>query len=120
MQGVATKPFLGKMIKLNFVLCGVNSHYLFFFNYFYWGRIDAEAEAPILWPPDVKNRLFGKDPDAGKDWRWEEKGITEDEMVRWHHQLDGHESEQAPGKPGVLQWGHKELDTTEWQNWVDL
>ena len=55
------------------------------------GRTDAEAETPILWPPDAKNWLFGKDPDAGKDWRWEEKGRTEDEMVGWHHWLDGHE-----------------------------
>ena len=55
------------------------------------GRTDAEAETPILWPPDVKNWLIGKDPDAGKDWRQEEKGSTEDEMVGWHHQLNGHE-----------------------------
>ena len=60
-------------------------------------RIDAEAEAPMLWPPDVKNWLTGKDPDVGKDWRQEEKGMTEDEMVGWHHRLNGHESEQAPG-----------------------
>ena len=53
----------------------------------------TEAEAPILWPPDAKNRLIGKDPDAGKDWRQEEKGMTEDEMVGWHHWLNGHESE---------------------------
>ena len=53
--------------------------------------LDAEAEAPILWPPDVKNWLIRKDLDAGKDWRQEEKGMTEDEMVGWHHQLDGHE-----------------------------
>ena len=52
---------------------------------------------PILWPPDAKNWLIGKDPDAGKDWRWEEKGTTEDEMVGWHHSLNGHEFEQAPG-----------------------
>ena len=57
------------------------------------GRTDAEDETPILWPPDVKNWLMGKDPDAGKDWSWEEKGITEDEMVRWHHRLNGHEFE---------------------------
>ena len=56
------------------------------------GRTDSEAEAPILWPPDVKNWLTGKDPDAGKDWRWE-KGTTEDEMVGWHHWLNGHEFE---------------------------
>ena len=60
-------------------------------------RTDAEAETPILWPPDVKNWLIGKDPDAGKDWRQEEKGTTEDELVEWHHQLNGHEFEQAPG-----------------------
>ena len=57
------------------------------------GRTDAEAEAPVLWPPDGKNGLTGKDPDAGKDWRWEEKGMTEDEMVGWNHQLDGLEFE---------------------------
>ena len=61
------------------------------------GRTDAEAEAPILWLPDAKNWLIGKDPDAGKDWRQEEKGMSEDGMVGWHHQLDGHEFEQAPG-----------------------
>ena len=61
------------------------------------GRTDAEAEAPILWPPDAKSWLVGKDPDAGKDWRWEEKGMTEDEIVGWHHQLSGHDFEQAPG-----------------------
>ena len=57
------------------------------------GRTDAEAETPILWPPDAKNGLNGKDPDAGKDWRQEEKGMTEDEMVEWHHWHDGHEFE---------------------------
>ena len=56
--------------------------------------IDAEAETPILWPPDVKSWLIGKDPDAGKDWGQEEKGTTEDEMVGWHHQLEGHEFEK--------------------------
>ena len=57
------------------------------------GRTDAEAEAPILWPPDLKNRLTGKEPDAGKDWRQEEKGTTGDKMVRWHYRLHGHEFE---------------------------
>ena len=57
------------------------------------GRTDAEAETPMLWPPDVKNRLTGKDPDAGKDWRREEKGRTENEMVGWHHRLNGHQFE---------------------------
>ena len=59
------------------------------------GKIDVEAETPILWPFDAKNWLIGKDPDAGKDWRQEEKGMTADEMVGWHYQLDGHEFEQA-------------------------
>ena len=62
-------------------------------SWIFIGRTDAEAETPILWPPDVKNWLGEKDPDAGKDWRWEEKGMTEDEMVGWHHWLDGHELE---------------------------
>ena len=66
-------------------------------SWIFIGRSDAEAEAPILWPSDAKNRLFGKDPDAGNGWRQKEKGMTEDEMVGWHHQLDGHEFEQAPG-----------------------
>ena len=61
------------------------------------GRTDAEAETPILWPPDAKNWLVGKDPDAGKDWRQEEKGTTENELVGWHHRLHGHEFQQAPG-----------------------
>ena len=89
------------------------------------GRTDAEAS--ILWPPDVKKWLLGKDPDAGKDWRQEEKGMTEDEMVGWHHWLDGHEFEQARGDgdgQGSLSccspWGHKESDTTEWLNWTEL
>ena len=61
------------------------------------GRTGAEGETPILWPPDVKNWLIGKDPDAGEDWRQEEKGMTEDEKVVWHHRLDGYEFEQALG-----------------------
>ena len=82
------------------------------------GRTDAEA--PILWPPDSKSWLSGKDPDAGKDWRWEEKGMTEDEMVGWHHLLNRHEFEQASGDgdgQGNLVCcsprGRKESDTTE-------
>ena len=66
-------------------------------SWIFIGRTDDEAETPILWPPDVKNWLIGKDPDVGKDWRQEEKGTAEDEMVEWHHQLDVHEFEQAPG-----------------------
>ena len=60
-------------------------------------RTDAEAEVPILWPPDAKSRLIRKDPDARKDWRQEEKGMTDDEIIAWHHWLNGHEFEQAPG-----------------------
>ena len=87
------------------------------------GRTHADAEAPILWPPDAKSWLIGKDPDAGKDWRQEEKGVTEDEMVGWHHWLNGHEFEQTLGDSEG--WGslvccsprsHKEWDTTEWLN----
>ena len=61
------------------------------------GRTDAEAEAPILWPPDAKSRLTGKDPDAGKDGGLEDKGVTEDEMVEWRHRFNGHEFEQTQG-----------------------
>ena len=66
-------------------------------SWMFTGRTDAEAETPILWPLDAKNWLIWKDPDAGKDWRQEEKGMTEDEKLGWHHQLDGHEFEQALG-----------------------
>ena len=90
------------------------------------GRTDAEAETPILWPPDAENWLIGKDSDAGKDWRWEQKGMTEDEMVGWHHWLDGYEFEQPLGvgdRQGSLAccspWGCKELDTTKRLNWTD-
>ena len=62
-------------------------------SWIFLGRTDAEAETPILWPPDAKNWLIGKDPDAGKDWRQEEKGMIEDEMVGWHHRLNGYEFE---------------------------
>ena len=91
---------------------------------FIW-RTDAKAEAPILWPPDEKSWLIEKDPDAGKDWRQEEKGATEDEMVGWHHQLNGHEFEQALGVgdgQGSLvccsPWGRKELDMNGGLNWL--
>ena len=82
-----------------------------------------QAETPILWPPDVKSWLIRKDPDARKDWRQEEKGITEDEMVVWHHQHNGHEFEQAPGYVEGLRslvccspWGCKELERSEGLN----
>ena len=96
-------------------------------NWIFIGRTDAEAETPILWPPDAKSWLIWKDPDAGKDWRQEEKGTTEDEMVGWHHWLYGHEFEQAPGVgdgQGNLvccsPWGCKESDTTKRLNWTEL
>ena len=83
----------------------------------------TEAEALILWPPDEKSQLIGKDPGAGKDWRQEVKGVTEDEMVGWHHRLDGHEFEQTPrdseGQRSLAccsPWGCKELVTTEQLN----
>ena len=95
-------------------------------------KTDAEAEIPVLWPPDAKNWLIGKDPDGGKDWR-QEKGTTEDEMVGWHHQLDGQaprvEFEQplgvGDGQEGLAcfsPWSHKELDTkVDWTelNWTE-
>ena len=89
-------------------------------------RTDAEAEVPIFWPPDAKNWLIGKDPDAGKDWGQEEKGTTVDEMVGWHHKLDGHEFEQTPGISDgqgsvacCSPWSHKESDTTG-ATWTEL
>ena len=95
-------------------------------SWIFIGMTDAEDETPILWPPDAKNWLIRKEPDAGKDWRQEEKGTTEDEMVGWHHWLNGHEFEQAlgvgdgQGSPTCCSpWGHKELDRTEWLNWTD-
>ena len=95
-------------------------------SWIFIGRTDAEAETPILWPPDAKSELSRKDLDAGKDWRQEERGITEDETVGWHHWLNGHEFEQTPGDgegQGNLAcwspWGCKELDTTEWLNWTE-
>ena len=90
-------------------------------SWIFIGRTNTEAGVPILWSPNMKNWLTGKDPDAGKDWRQEEKGTTEDEMVGWHHQLDGHEFEQAlevgDGQKSLAccsPWGHKESETTEW------
>ena len=90
------------------------------------GRTDAEAETPILWPPDAKNWLIWEDPDAGKGWRQEEKGMAEDEMIGWHHRLNRHESEQAPGVGDRQEslsccspWGYKESDTTEKLNWTE-
>ena len=89
-------------------------------------RTDAEAETPILWPPDAKSWLIGKDPDAGRDWGQEEKGWIEDEMAGWHHRLDWHESEWTlgvgDGQGGLAcynSWGREESDMTEWLNWTE-
>ena len=91
------------------------------------GRTDAEAETPVLWPPHAKRWLIGKDPDAGRDRRQEEKGTTEDEMAGWHHRLDGREFEWTPGvgdgQGGLAccsSWGHKVLDMTERLNGTEL
>ena len=96
-------------------------------SWLFIGRTAAEAEAPILWPHDVKNRLLGKDLDAGKDWRQEEKGTTEYEVVGWHHWLDGLEFEQALGVgdgqgslAGCSLWGHRESVMIEHLNWTEL
>ena len=92
----------------------------------FFGRNDAKAESPVLWPPHAKSWFIGKDSDAGRDWGKEEKGMTEDEMAGWHHWLDGHESEWTPGvgdgQGGLAccgSWGRKESDTTEWLIWSD-
>ena len=96
-------------------------------SWMFFGRNDAKAETPVLWPPHAKSRLIGKDSDAGRDWGQEKKGTTEDEMAGWHHWLDGHESEWTPGvgdgQGGLAccnSWGHKESDTTELLNWTEL
>ena len=95
-------------------------------SWVFTGRTDVEAETPILWPHEAKSWLIGKDPDAGKDWRQEEKGTTEDEMVGWYHRPNGHESGWAPGvgdgQGGLAcctPWRHKESDTTEQLNWTE-
>ena len=95
-------------------------------SWLFFGRTDGKAETPVLWPPDVKSWLIGKDPDSGRDWGQEEKGMTEDEMAGWHHGLDGHESEWTPGvgdgQGGLAccdSWGSKELDMTERLNWTE-
>ena len=98
-------------------------------EYFQWiliGRTDVEAETPIIWPCEVKNWLIGKDIDVCEDWRLEGKGMTEDEMVGWHHRLNGHGFEQAPGVGDDQQslachssWDHNESDTAGLLNWTE-
>ena len=96
-------------------------------SWVFFGRTDAKAETPVLWPPHAKSWLMGKDSDAGKDWGQEEKGMTENEMTGWHHRLNGLEYEWTPGdgdgQEGLVccdSWGLKKLDTTERLNWTEL
>ena len=95
-------------------------------SWVFFGRTDAEAETPIFWPTHEKSWLIGKDPDAGEDWRQEEKGTTEDEMAGSHHRLDAHEFESpgvGDGQGGLAccnSWGRKESDTNEWLKWTEL
>ena len=117
-------PMMAKLFDLPtniLLLSNINKSWIFI------GRTDAEADAPILWPPDARHWLIGKDPDSGKDWRQEEKGTTEDEMVGWHHRLNGHEFEKTPGigdgQGGLAccsPWGQKDLDMTERLNWTEI
>ena len=93
----------------------------------FFGRNDAKAETPVLWPPHAKCWLIGEDSDAGRDWGQEEKGMTEDKKAGWHHWLDGREAGWTPGvgdgQGGLAccdSWGHKESDTTELLNWTEL
>ena len=95
-------------------------------SWIFIGRTDVEAETPILWPPDTKSWLIWKDPGAGKDWRREEKGTTEDEMVGWYHRLNGHEFGWTlgvgNGQGGLVccsSWGRKQSDMTEQLNWTE-
>ena len=95
-------------------------------SWVFFGRTDAKAETPIIWPLHAKSWLIGKDSDAGRDWGQEEKGMTEDEMAGWHHRLNGHEFGWTPGvgdgQGGLAccnSLGGKESDTTEWLNWTE-
>ena len=96
-------------------------------SWMFIGKTDVEAEIPVLWPPHAKTWLIGKDPDAGRDWGPEEKRMAEDEMAGWHHQLNGHVFDWAPGvgdgQGGLAcwgSWGRKESDMTERLNWTEL
>ena len=119
MQKTLESPFNSKEIKS--VNPKGNQPWIFI------GRTDTKGDAPILWPPDMKSWLFAKDPDARKDWRGEEKGMTENELVGWHNWLNEHEFEQTLGDSegqGSLvccsPWGHRESDSAERLNWTEL
>ena len=90
-------------------------------SWIFIGRTDAEAETPIVWPPDAKNWLIRKDPDSGKDWRQQEKGTTQDEVAGWQHRLNGHESDKPRGvmmdREAMVHWVRK--SQTEWLDWTE-
>ena len=116
-------------MKANMFKCLVHAGSIIGISYtvrVFFGRNDAKAETPVLWPPHAKSWLIGKDSDAGRDWGQEEKGMTEDDLAGWHHWLDGHEFEWTPGVgdgQGVLvccnSWGRKESDMNEQLNWTE-
>ena len=116
------------LIQFNSLYHKITSVTIFRENWVFFGRTDAKAETPILWPPHAKKSwLFGKHPDAGRDWGQEKKGMTEDEMAGWHHRLDVHEFGWTPGvgdgQGGLAccsSWGHKESNMTERLNWTEL
>ena len=120
MQGISVYWF--------YILQLYYSHWLVLVIFWvFFGRNDAKAETPVLWPPRGKSWLIGKDSDAGRDWGQEEKGTIEDEMGGCHHRLDGHEFEWTPGvgdgQGGLAccdPWGRKESDTTERLNWTEV
>ena len=121
-RGLGNGPQLGRRLALHLFLKNFISRLRDFF-----GRNDAKAETPVLWPPHENSWLIGKGSDAGRDWGQEEKGTTEDEMVGWHHWLDGRESEWTlgvgDGQGGLAccdSWGRKESDMTEQLNWTEL
>ena len=121
---VHLKPCLRDFFFLQNTLVKVPLH---FQSWVFTGGTDVEAETPILWPPDTESWLIWKDPDAGKDWGQEEKGMTEGEMVGWHHRHNGHGFGWTPGVgdgQGDLvwcgSWGHKESDRTERLNWTEV
>ena len=116
-----------RMYWYTLIYLTINYQKLGYFSWVFFGRNDVKAETPVLWPPHAKSWLIGKDSEAGRDWRQEEKGTTEDEMAGWHHRLDGCESEWTLGVGGGQgglecwnSWGRKESDTIERLNWTEL